>query len=101
MKKSVLVGVGALLCAYLASGLIAALIGVNYRVFVDPFNPAYLAADLILWVLSFVISFLMLNSLPGVSSGTPAESKEVPKAWTQLLVKQKEGEDGWGEEESN
>ncbi len=94
MKKSLWIGVGALIVAYLASGLVAALIGVNYRLFFDEFNLAYLVVDLILWVGFFVVVFLILESLLGSSSEVPGESKETPKAWTQLLVKAKESEDG-------
>jgi len=94
LKKSLWIGVGALIGAYLASGLAAALIGVNYRLFLDEFNLAYLAVDLILWVGFFVVGFLILGSLLGSSSKASGESKETPKAWTQLLVKAKQGEDG-------
>jgi hypothetical protein len=88
-----------LIGAYVASGLAGALIGVNYRLFFDEFNLAYLAVDLILWVGFFVVAFLMLGSLLGSSSKSPGESKETPKAWTQLLVKAKQGDDGESEQE--
>ena len=94
MRKNLWIGVGALIGAYVASGLVGALIGVNYRLFLDEFNIAYFAVDLILWVGSFVIAFLILGSLLGSSSKAPGESKETPKAWTQLLVKAEKGEDG-------